>query len=53
MTIHHFNTFAENEMYKAIIFNFEIVRGKVIFVAVSLFMDLLLIIDLTQKFITS
>lgn len=53
MTTRHFNTFAENEMYKGIIFNFEIVRGKVLFVALCLFMDVLLIVDWRQKFITS
>lgn len=53
MTMHHVNNFAENETYKAIISNFEIIRGRVIIVAVSLFMDLSIIIDWTQNLITS
>lgn len=49
MTVHHFNTFAENEMCKAKIFKFENIRGEVIFAAVSLLMNLLLCYGLETK----
>lgn len=48
-TIHHSDTFVENEMYKTIIQNSEIIMGKVIFVVLSLHMDSLLICRLEIK----
>lgn len=34
MTVHLYNTVAENEMYEAIIFKLRNIRGEVIFAAV-------------------
>lgn len=49
MTVHHFNSVAENEMCKAKIFKFENIRGEVIFATVSLLMNLFLCYGLETK----